>query len=310
MPVHSLRDKEYAIASATDDVTAISTVYETTTVTLYSTATDIVPVTLTVETTAYQNLAKRQQTDIPSSIPAYASACSGAVRYSSACSCIGVTPTIVTLEASTITVSADATVTQTTVTTTIIVATDYVTEVAATNTIVTTDATLTQSTTVATATHTNYISLSQRFAVQIVGGTWNGWYFNRENNGMLSVKPSILGQASSTVHLADGVVWSSAVGNEPLVGILPWITNPSIQSTYMWFNSFESHEPWPAALVGDVLKFYSFTTPIEEFRTFVCPADWQFANNYILLTPNDGRQHGTNTGVCELVTLKAVQVPF
>lgn len=36
-------------------------------------------------------LLPRQQTVIPASIPTYASACSGSVRYSSACSCIGVT---------------------------------------------------------------------------------------------------------------------------------------------------------------------------------------------------------------------------
>jgi len=33
----------------------------------------------------------RQETVAPTNIPAYASACSGSVRYSSACSCVGVT---------------------------------------------------------------------------------------------------------------------------------------------------------------------------------------------------------------------------
>jgi hypothetical protein len=35
-------------------------------------------------------------TVIPTAIPAYASPCSGSVRYSSACSCVGVTPSITT----------------------------------------------------------------------------------------------------------------------------------------------------------------------------------------------------------------------
>jgi hypothetical protein len=35
------------------------------------------------------------QTIIPTSIPAYASACSGSVRYSSACSCVGAKPTTI-----------------------------------------------------------------------------------------------------------------------------------------------------------------------------------------------------------------------
>lgn len=39
---------------------------------------------------------KRQVTKSPSSIPAYASACSGSSAYSSACSCIGVHPSTTT----------------------------------------------------------------------------------------------------------------------------------------------------------------------------------------------------------------------
>ncbi|CAD0110934.1 unnamed protein product, partial [Aureobasidium uvarum] len=42
------------------------------------------------------NLEKRQQTVRPVAIPAYASPCSGAVRYSSACSCVGATATTIT----------------------------------------------------------------------------------------------------------------------------------------------------------------------------------------------------------------------
>jgi hypothetical protein len=44
---------------------------------------------------------KRQATKVPTKIPAYASACSGAVRYSSACSCIGAKHTTVTAAAPT-----------------------------------------------------------------------------------------------------------------------------------------------------------------------------------------------------------------
>ncbi|MCJ1245751.1 hypothetical protein MMC30_002955 [Trapelia coarctata] len=50
---------------------------------------------------AVPTVAKRQMTVVPSSIPAYASACSGAVRYSSACSCVGVTGTTITAVAPT-----------------------------------------------------------------------------------------------------------------------------------------------------------------------------------------------------------------
>jgi hypothetical protein len=55
----------------------------------------------------------RQTTVIPSSIPSYASACSGSVRYSSACSCIGVTGVTTTAPAPSTTVTATATATTT-----------------------------------------------------------------------------------------------------------------------------------------------------------------------------------------------------
>ena len=49
------------------------------------------------------DLAPRQVTATPTSIPIYASACSGTVRYSSACSCIGVTHATITAKAPTTT---------------------------------------------------------------------------------------------------------------------------------------------------------------------------------------------------------------
>lgn len=39
---------------------------------------------------------KRQETSKPSDIPAYASACSGAARYTTACACVNVFPTTIT----------------------------------------------------------------------------------------------------------------------------------------------------------------------------------------------------------------------
>ncbi|MCJ1391564.1 hypothetical protein MMC18_004428 [Xylographa bjoerkii] len=53
----------------------------------------------------------RQAIAAPSSIPPYASACSGTARYASACSCIGVTPTTKTAAAPIVTVTATVTVT-------------------------------------------------------------------------------------------------------------------------------------------------------------------------------------------------------
>lgn len=58
------------------------------------------------------DIVPRQVTASPTSIPTYASACSGAVRYSSACSCIGATHTTTTAKAPTTTVSSTTTVTE------------------------------------------------------------------------------------------------------------------------------------------------------------------------------------------------------
>lgn len=44
---------------------------------------------------------RRQASTIPTNIPGYASACSGAGQYSSACSCVGAKPTFVTVPAPT-----------------------------------------------------------------------------------------------------------------------------------------------------------------------------------------------------------------
>ncbi|KAK6503002.1 hypothetical protein TWF481_008038 [Arthrobotrys musiformis] len=54
----------------------------------------------------YRDVKARQVTVVPSNIPVYAlAACSGAARYSSACSCIGVRPSTTTLPTPTITVT-------------------------------------------------------------------------------------------------------------------------------------------------------------------------------------------------------------
>jgi len=53
----------------------------------------------------------RQVTVTPSSIPAYASACSGSLRYSSACSCVGATHTTTTAATPTSTTTVTSTVT-------------------------------------------------------------------------------------------------------------------------------------------------------------------------------------------------------
>ncbi|EPS35297.1 hypothetical protein H072_11346 [Dactylellina haptotyla CBS 200.50] len=88
----------YFLATVTPDT---STVTVTSTLSLTETLYTFVVPTLTPppDTITGTEVAKRAVTVVPSSIPSYASACSGAVRYESACSCIGVTRTTVTAAA-------------------------------------------------------------------------------------------------------------------------------------------------------------------------------------------------------------------
>ena len=57
------------------------------------------------------NIVARQATATPSAIPSYASACSGAAGYSSACSCVGATHTTTTVAAPTTTTTVSSTTT-------------------------------------------------------------------------------------------------------------------------------------------------------------------------------------------------------
>jgi hypothetical protein len=134
-------------------------------------------------------LAARQQTIAPSSVPKYASACSGTVRYSSACSCIGVTQSIVTVAApttivtrantATYTPSATSQVTQTvissvTITTTATsVVVNTITSTIGSSSTVDTTVSDTTTTTVAAATAT-----CTSFILQASGGGVDGQYIS------------------------------------------------------------------------------------------------------------------------------------
>ena len=98
--------------------TLYSTVTKSSTVTTVTSTFTVTPAALEAKRDAAPDaalyLAPRQVTATPTSIPTYASACSGTVRYSSACSCIGATHTTTTAKAptTTTTVSTTATVTE------------------------------------------------------------------------------------------------------------------------------------------------------------------------------------------------------
>ncbi|KAK6523876.1 hypothetical protein TWF281_001842 [Arthrobotrys megalospora] len=150
-----------AIVTHTDYVTVTSTYSETLSLTetntefatltndVFETATvtESITTTITVSPPAAPSKVKRQQTVIPSSIPAYASSCPDAAAYSSACSCIGVVATTITVAAPsttvTETISQPITITETS---------------QETITITTTDATVSKTLTVSTETVTTAVA--------------------------------------------------------------------------------------------------------------------------------------------------------
>ncbi|MCJ1405163.1 hypothetical protein MMC11_008389 [Xylographa trunciseda] len=182
------------------DVTAIYTSLETIVDVIGTVATTVVDIVLTqtntatatITATSLATLLDRRAitsasgsttTIIPSFIPLYASSCSGSVRYSSACSCIGVTPRTTILAPSSTTVTSPITstistitqtVTQSTAVAEVIQSTVLVLETVTTVNYYTTDSTavvtITDSTDVITSvvsTETDYTTISTMEAVVV-----------------------------------------------------------------------------------------------------------------------------------------------
>ncbi|MCJ1290149.1 hypothetical protein MMC34_001685 [Xylographa carneopallida] len=112
------------LATIIDTATAVLTITDVITVPVTETVTLAPPVETLKKRALHPDLrapaislAARQMTVAPSSIPTYASACSGAVRYSSACSCIGVTKSTTTAPTPITTKTVTATAVQTVVVT-------------------------------------------------------------------------------------------------------------------------------------------------------------------------------------------------
>ncbi|KAK6345841.1 hypothetical protein TWF730_010184 [Orbilia blumenaviensis] len=112
----------------------------------YDTQTDVIEATATTDqlVTTTRQLVKRIATSSSISFPSYATPCSGFYRFSSACSCIGVTPRIHT--ASTPSTTITLPVTETSLTS--------VTNVVDTTSVTITDATVVVTTTATTVTNT------------------------------------------------------------------------------------------------------------------------------------------------------------
>ncbi|MCJ1414236.1 hypothetical protein MMC32_000562 [Xylographa parallela] len=135
----------------TDSITVLDTV--TTAVSTATVTSTIITVTVAARSNDKRtvDLEPRQVTVTPSSIPSYASACSGSAGYSSACSCVGVTRSTTTVATptttTTITVTSPAFTTQITTDATVVLTT-----IDSTSTFVTTDSTQVVTTTHSTST--------------------------------------------------------------------------------------------------------------------------------------------------------------
>lgn len=124
---------------------------------------------------------KRQATVKPTNIPTYASACSGSVRYSSACSCVGATAATVTAAQPTVTetstetkvldpvtvLSTTATATLTTIVTTVPVTTTWSTATVS-EAIATEEVTRTTTTQTVAATATAIVKSRPQYKLQFV----------------------------------------------------------------------------------------------------------------------------------------------
>ncbi|KAK6524145.1 hypothetical protein TWF694_005806 [Orbilia ellipsospora] len=145
----------------TASVTATETDAQIETDTIHVTATNTIETTEIVTVTATDTITtelplvnKRQVTVIPLNIPAYATPCAGAVRYSSACSCIGVLPTTLTVVAPSTTITISTTISGTVT----------ISPVVATVSVTVTDTTVDSYATVATSTQTD--TTTQTIAAQ------------------------------------------------------------------------------------------------------------------------------------------------
>jgi len=188
----------YSSTSAIDDVAATSTVDVTITDTIDVTTSFTDYLTSDVTSTApgststiYPAIPKRDNiilvrtvTIVPTSIPAYASPCSGSVAYSSACSCLGATPSTVTaatpsttttITLTSVTVVTTETETTTTADVTSTATTDSYTTIDAYATVITTSTTVVtppEATFYAECASGNLIGSFNGFGiVQVVGST-------------------------------------------------------------------------------------------------------------------------------------------
>ncbi|KAK6540775.1 hypothetical protein TWF694_008165 [Orbilia ellipsospora] len=298
----------HVTATVTNNVIETDTIFQTATYTLHTTTIETIPVTTTTQVTQYSaGIAKRQQTVIPSVIPLYASACSGAVRYSSACSCIGVTATTITTVGKTVTVTVDTIVTDSTKTVTTTVGTDSVTIVDFTVTTVQTDATATQYITVATTTAITYIGLQDRFYLQIQDSGLVGQYLYTSSSGRIAA--GLSNQHTPEIfYIQNGNLYANG---QPASTIGGWIATYGASQVILPSSGIAlGYDNVPVAIDGDDFTFFLVTDENTAAKSWICvdEPEWGGVSGLALSLPSN--TYLKYTVYCTLVTFKAVPVPF
>ncbi|MCJ1403257.1 hypothetical protein MMC11_006480 [Xylographa trunciseda] len=232
-----------ATSTSTVTVTATATTTDMFTITNTGTTTATIPVTVIIPETATVtvpvfakrmemsdlvrkptiSLAARQMTVRPSAIPSYASTCSGSVRYSSACSCIGVTAT---------TTTAPTPITTTTVTVTT-VQTSAVTQTSAATVVIDVTTTILDTVTVATVTASVCAGPTPTFVLSAVGGSFDGQYAQVINSGDGFDDVISFGPQSSASTFAIDTAGHIHVGNE----YANTNTDPGAPAFLFYFNT-------------------------------------------------------------------------
>lgn len=205
-------------STVTEDVVTTQTVYDTSISTVRETPTETL-YTATVTVTVAPNTLKKREAQ--PTIPTYATPCSGAVRYTSACSCIGVSSaSTVTAPTSTSWVTLPTTVVAS-VTATAVVSTDVEVIYVATNTVTVTDAPATVSLiTTETVTSTSTVPAAPTNLLSNAGfeasGSISPWYrFGGGIDGVVSTSLVRTGSQSALVRVGQ----RTAIGMQQRVAV-------------------------------------------------------------------------------------------
>ncbi|KAK6336643.1 hypothetical protein TWF718_009439 [Orbilia javanica] len=290
-------------ATSTDSITITTTVAETLTTLAPTTFTETIPTTFTQTKSLKNNNQFEKRNPVVqegNTIPTYASFCSGTVRYSSACSCLGVS-TISTVTAPTpITIS---TITETSITT---IPTSIAVETESTTT---TDATITLPSISTTTVATGPTETVLAFALQIVSPpSYAGRYLKTyEYTGptAIDLRPTTDQNEASTIYLHQNDQGKITIRTSYSPGILWGVSLPPPSKNSITFR------------VSSDIPEYDFapllcTIGDAPGRAFSCSNSFGW-NTYALWTATGSLGFLENSAAATsgwtVITLRAIPLP-